>query len=406
LKKKVLFVLDSLNSGGAEKSLVSLLTLFNFDKYDVDLLLFSKKGLFKSLIPKEVNILGVPNIITAQHNQIKYLLKNQKFKELYIRLGTSFSLRNPLRNKKFHSAQITWQWLSKGFDKIDANYDVAIAYSQGTPTYFVAEKVKANKKFCWVNTDYKLAPYNKQFDKKYYKKYENVIAVSEYNKEVFIKEMPSAREKTSVIYDIVSPSLVKSMSVQSKGFTDTFTGLRILTIGRLVEVKGYDLAIEACYKLKQEGFDFKWYAIGEGKLKGKLENMIKKYSLEEFFILLGTQENPYTFIKESDVYVQPSRYEGFGLAIAEARVLQKPIIATDFPVVHNQLKNRETGLIVNMNATALYKGIKEILTDNKLRNEICSNLQKEKVGTEREIEKIYALIENGTLNKIEKILSV
>jgi glycosyltransferase involved in cell wall biosynthesis len=394
MKKKVLFVIDSLNSGGAEKSLVSLLTLFNFIKYDVDLLMFSQNGLFRSLLPKEVNILSVPNIITTQHDQIKHLLKNKKFKELYIRVGTSFSLRNPFQNKQLHGAQITWQWLSKGFDKIDVKYDVAIAYSQGTPTYFVAEKVKANKKFCWVNTDYKLALYNKQFDKKYYEKFDNVITVSDYIKKVFIEEMPIVKEKTSVIYDIVSPSLIKSMSIQSGGFKDTFKGLRILTIGRLVDVKGYDLAIEACYKLKQEGFKFKWYAIGEGKLKNKLENMIRKYSLEEFFILLGTQENPYTFIKESDVYVQPSRYEGFGLAIAEARILQKPIIATNFPVVHNQLKNRETGLIVNMNGSAIYEGIKEILTDYKLKIQICLNLQNEKVGTEREIEKLYALIEN------------
>jgi glycosyltransferase involved in cell wall biosynthesis len=395
MKKKVLFVIDSLNSGGAEKSLVSLLTLFDFDKYNVDLLMFSKKGLFKSLVPKEVNILSVPKIVITQDKQINYLLKNKKFKELYIRFGTSFSLRNPFKNKKLHSAQITWQWLSKGLDKMDLNYDVAIAYSQGTPTYFVAEKVKANNKFCWVNTDYKLAPYNKKYDQRYYEKFKNVIAVSDYNKEVFIKEMPIAKEKTSVIYDILSPTLIKSMSIQTKGFKDTFTGLKILTIGRLVDVKGYDLAIEACYKLKQEGFEFKWYAIGEGILKSKLENMISKYNLENFFIFLGTQENPYTFIKESDVYVQPSRYEGFGLAIAEAKILQKPIIATNFPTVHNQIKNRETGLIVNMSASAIYRGIKEIITDNKLRNQICTNLQKEKVGTEREIEKLYALIEDG-----------
>ncbi|MFD1359135.1 glycosyltransferase [Fictibacillus halophilus] len=399
MKKKLLFVIDSLNSGGAEKSLVSLLTLFDYKKYEVDLLMFSNKGLFVCSLPREVNILEVPYIITTQQNQIKYLLKNKKFKELFIRVGMSFSLRNPFQNKQLHAAQISWKWLSKGFDKVNVNYDVAIAYSQGTPTYFVAEKVQAIKKFCWVNTDYKIAPYNKQFDEKYYMKYDNVIAVSDYNKRVFIEEMPIAKEKTSVVYDIVSPSMIKSMSAQSGGFKDNFKGLRILTIGRLVDVKGYDLAIEACYKLKQEGYEFKWYAIGEGKLKSKLENMIKSYSLEETFVFLGTQENPYTFIKDCDIYVQPSRYEGFGLAIAEARILQKPIIATDFPVIYNQLKNRKTGLIVNMNASALYEGIKEILTNNKLKNEICSNLKKEQAGTEREIEKVYSLIENGSLNK-------
>ncbi|MGX2961382.1 glycosyltransferase [Peribacillus sp. JNUCC 23] len=392
--KKILFVIDSLNSGGAEKSLVSLLTLLDYQKYDVDLLMFSPVGLYLPLLPKKVNILDVPDFIKVQHNSLKYLIKNKNFKELYIRLRASLSLRNPNNKKNMHSAQISWRWISQGADKLNKKYDVAIAYSQGTPTYFVAEKVEAAKKVCWVNTDYKIAPYNKSFDTKYYKQYKEVIAVSDHNKSVFINEMPSAKEKTSVIYDIVSPKLVKSMALNDGGFDDNFDGLRILTIGRLVDVKGYDMAIEACYKLKMQGYKFKWYVIGEGSLKSKLENMIKELQLQDTFILLGIYQNPYVFLKQCDIYVQPSRFEGYGLALAEARILQKPIVATNFTVVHNQITNRENGLIVSMNSEAVYEGVKEIIENNNLKEHFCKNLSNENVGTEEEIKKVYLMIES------------
>ncbi|WP_261302578.1 glycosyltransferase [Paenibacillus andongensis] len=392
--KKIIFVIDSLSSGGAEKSLLSLLSLFDYEKYKVDLLMFSQGGLYLPLLPKEVTVLDVPTFIQRQAGGVKNLIINKKYKDLYLRFRGSLSLRNPYKIRNMHGAQISWSWTSKGIDMITEKYDVAIAYSQGTPTYFVAEKVIADKKFCWVNTDYKVAPYNKSFDIAYYEQFDNVIAVSELNKEVFIQEMPIAKEKTNVVYDIISPSLIKSMANQQGGFTDECDGVRILTIGRLVDAKGYDMAIEACFKLKTQGFKHKWYVIGEGQLKEKLETMIKKYKLEDTFILLGTFHNPYVYLKQCDIYVQPSRFEGFGLAIAEARILQKPVIATNFTVIHDQIKDGENGIIVNMNSEDLHVGISKILGDSSLREHIRENLGKENIGTEEEINKVYAMIES------------
>ncbi|MCU5377758.1 glycosyltransferase [Bacillus cereus] len=390
MKKKILFVIDSLQSGGAEKSLVSLLSSFDYTKYEVDLLMFSASGLYLPLLPKQVNVLEVPTIIKRQAEKFNYLIKHKYFKELFLRVGASISLRNPYINKKLHAAQVVWRWVSKGMDSLKGTYDVAIAYSQGMPTYFVANKVYACKKIAWVNTDYRLAAYNKDFDLNYYEKFNEIVAVSDGCKEVLIQEIPKIESKIQVVYDIISPTLIKSMANESKGFSDQFEGLRILTIGRLVYEKGYELAIEACYKLKQKGYRFKWYVIGEGNLQSELEDRISKYNLHDTFILLGTYKNPYPFIKHSDIYVQPSRYEGFGLALAEARIFQKPIVVTDFVTVHNQIKHRENGLIVKMDSEAVYEGVKEIIENDLLKKRLFENLKKEKVGTEEEIEKIYA----------------
>ncbi|WP_226667502.1 glycosyltransferase [Metabacillus litoralis] len=390
--KKILFVIDSLNSGGAEKSLVSLLSIINYKKYEVDLLMFSIEGLYLSLLPKEVNVLDVPNFFKKQASGVKGLLKNGDLKELFIRIKTSISIRNPRYKKILHTSQINWKSISESIDKLEKKYDVAIAYSQGIPTYFVAEKVKADKILCWINTDYKIASYNNKFDRKYYEKYDNIIAVSDYNKNVFVDEIPSVKDKIRVIYDILSPNLIKSMASEDGGFKDNYYGLRILTIGRLVEAKGYDMAIEACIKLKKHGYKFKWYVIGEGILENKLKKMVTEFQLEDIFIFLGTYQNPYVFLKQCDIYVQPSRFEGFGLAIAEAKILQKPIIATNFSVVQNQIKNKKNGLIVNMNSESIFNGIKEIIDNNKLINLFCERLSKEDVGTEREINKIYSML--------------
>ena len=146
MKKKILITIDSLTSGGAEKSLISLLTLFDYDKYDVDLLLFYQRGLYLPLIPKEVNVIEPPGFLKRINKGMKSNLVQGDLKALYLRMGLSISCRNPLMTKKYHGAQIIYKWLSKGIENLDKEYDVAIAYSQGMPTYYVSQKVKAKRK--------------------------------------------------------------------------------------------------------------------------------------------------------------------------------------------------------------------------------------------------------------------
>ena len=138
--------------------------------------------------------------------------------------------------------------------------------------------------------------------------------------------------------------MVRNLSLESKGYEDEFSGVRILTIGRHVYLKGYDMAIDAAKLLKEEGINFRWYSIGEGILTSELKQKVKEYGLSENFIFLGTFTNPYPFIKECDIYCQPSRFEGFGMAIAEAKILNKPSVVTKFDVAYDQINNNKNGL--------------------------------------------------------------
>ena len=366
MKKKILFVIDSLHSGGAEKSLVSLLSLINYKKFDVDLLLFKDGGLYFPLVPKEVKILSIPEYFDNKNNKIK--IKMAKIKN-------SILIRNPIYRKKFHGAQITAKNILKTIDNQSGKYDVAIAYSQGFPTYYVADKVKSVKKICWINTDYKKAGYNAEFDRKYYEKYNYMIPVSKKNKEVLEAVYPEFKYKMKIVYDIISAELVTKMAEEGQGYTDDFKGYRILTIGRHVELKGYDMAIDAAKLLKEKGINFRWYSIGEGVLTDKLKNQIKNNNLESEFVFLGTYTNPYTFIKQSDIYCQPSRFEGFGMAIAEAKILMKPIVATNFESAKEQIINGENGLIVEMNAKDISNAICNLINNRKMWSERIESIK-------------------------------
>lgn len=300
-----------------------------------------------------------------------------------------------IRQKKCSNAQkarIYWENISKVIENNPKTYDIAISYAQGVPTFYVAEKVKAKKKFAWVNVSYRLERKDQEFQKKFYDQYDKIVAVSDSAKEVLTETFPMYSKKIEVIYDINDPQFIANMAEIGDDYDDDFDGLRILTIGRLAHQKGYDFAMEACKKLKDQGIHFRWYALGKGPLKEEIEQMIKENNLEEHFVLLGVKANPYPFIKNADIYVQTSRFEGFGLAIAEARMLNVPVVTTRFDAVFNQMIDGKNGLVVDMKVEAIVDGIKRVIGEKGLREEIIKYLQVEKKGNVEELEKFYQLI--------------
>lgn len=395
-KESILFVIDSLHCAGAEKSLTTLLSLLNYSKYDVDLQLFGYGGALEELVPKEVNILKPMEYIKfsslSTKNAVIKSLKNMNFKMLSSRLKFSLAIRKD-NYSNAQKARVYWQKVSNVIEKNNKEYDIAISYTQGVPTFYVAEKVCAKKKLAWVNVSYKLEDEDRIFQEHFYDKYNKIVAVSDSAKNIFLETFPKYTDKLEIIYDINDADFIKKMSDQGQSYNDNYTGLRILTIGRLANQKGYDMALEACKILKEKGIEFKWYSLGIGPLKEEIEKYINENNLENNFKLLGVKSNPYPFIKDCDIYVQTSRFEGFGIAIAEARMLNKPVVTTRFDAVYNQMKDRKNGLVVDMNSQGIVNGILELINNKELTNEIISYLKTEKKGNTEELEKFYKLIE-------------
>ena len=397
--KTILFVIDSLHCAGVEKSLITLLSLIDYSKYEVDLQLFGYGGELERLLPKEVNLLKPLKYTSFCELSIKSALRDSikrfNIKMISARLKFTVAIRKE-KYSNVQKARIFWQKVSDVIEDNEKEYDIAISYAQGIPTFYVADKIEARKKYAWVNTSYRLEGEERKFVKKYYDEYQEIIAVSHSAKDIFLNSFPEYFNKVNIIYDINDSNFINKMSLlecdKVNEEIDDNDYIKILTIGRLAYGKRYDRAIEASKILKNKGIKFKWYVLGIGPLEDELKKSIKDNNLKDNFILLGVKINPYPYIKKCDIYVQTSDFEGFGLAIAEARMLNKPVVTTRFDAVYNQIIDRKNGLVVDMDAKGVANGILELINNKELKNEIVEYLSKEKKGNVEELDKFYKLI--------------
>ena len=168
-----------------------------------------------------------------------------------------------------------------------------------------------------------------------------------------------------------------------------------MTVGRLCIDKGQELIPDIVKMLIKDGYDIKWYLIGEGDTRSILERSICNYELQDKLILLGSRINPYTYMRDCDIYVQPSVSEGLCITLTEARCFNKPIVATDFNGAKEQIEDGKTGYIVSINdKEQIYDAIKRLLDDENITNIFSNNLSDEDPSTIEELEKLYRFVDN------------
>lgn len=389
--KKILIMINSLEIGGSEKSLVSLLNMIDYKKYSVDLQMLKIGEEFDKYIPKEVNVLPIPKYYKYIEDGSS-ILKISKF---YTRIKTAYNLRKNLRlNNLLHTQQILYINQKKVIEENLKKYDIAIGYAQGFPTYYIVEKVRAKKKIAWINCDYATSTYNKNLDYEFYKKIDKIIAVSKTIKKSVTSMKKEYEDKLELILDIVNPELIKKMSLECDKELFQKDYLNIVTVGRIVYEKGHERIVKTTKILKEKGYKFKWHIVGDGPDRKELERLIDNANVNDYIVLWGSQSNPYPFMLQSDIYIQPSSKEGFGLTVVEAKILKKPIICTNFNTASELIENEGDGLIVGFQPEDIYLGIKRLLNDEKLKAKILNNLENKLAYDSRgELKKIIKLIE-------------
>ena len=219
------------------------------------------------------------------------------------------------------------------------------------------------------------------------------MTISEECLAILKEEFPQFQDKFYCIENITSSAVIKA---RAKEFIpEEYKGLEniLLSVGRLSEQKGFDMAISAASKLKKKGLKFKWFIIGSGPLKDKFNDQIKKENVEDCVELLGTKSNPYPYIKNCDIFIQPSRYEGKSVVIDEAKILARPIIATAYPTVKDQIQNDNEGLIVELNVDGIVDGIVALCSDDTKKQQITEYLNRHEYGNQNEVKKYINLIE-------------
>ena len=184
------------------------------------------------------------------------------------------------------------------------------------------------------------------------------------------------------IYDILNAELIRKQALVPFSEKDLFhKKITLVTVGRLAPQKNHLLAVDAAKLLKDRGIDYYWFFIGEGSERPKIEQRINMLGLGDTVSLLGMRTNPYPYIANCTIYVQTSSFEGFGLTIAEAKILHKPVVSTNFDVVHDQLTHEYNGLIAEMTAESVAKQICRLLTHASLLEHIMENVSREENTT-------------------------
>ena len=373
----VLIFIDSLTCGGAEKSLVSLMPFLVERGYDISLMLRKRGGIFERYLPSDIKVFEFP-------------FKPRCRRELLY----SAKIRLPWLRKR-HTAETYWKCIGKHMPSLDDQFDVAIAYQQGFPTFYVAEKIKARKKICWVNTDLKAAGYSADFCRPFYSGFDRIVAVSDILRDsVIYPQYCPEKDKILTCWDILNESLIRKLALEKTHREKAAGKTDIVTVGRLVPSKGYDLAIRAAMILKKRGLDFVWHFIGGGGLLAELHKMADENGLSENIMIEGEMFNPYPYMAACDIYVQTSRFEGFGLTVAEAKILGKAIVSTGFPMVHHQLRNNHNGIIVEITPEGIADGIFNLVNNPKLKQSLEHQVSQEHNTTaETESRKVFSLIE-------------
>lgn len=393
MKKKLLFVMESLGIGGAEKSLVTLLSQLDYSKYEVDLFLFRKEGDFLRLLPKEVRVLEVPEefkeFILSPKESILALIKNKRIKLLLLKFIELINIifSSYILKKEY----IGWNLISKSINTIDTRYDVAIGFLEKKSIYFVVDKVKAKNKIGWIHTDYDKVEHNHKIDCEKFKFLNKIVTVSEHCKEVMQREYPEYRNKIEVISNMISSNLINDMANEKiEDIKVNKNTTVICTVARLTEAKGIDIAINCCERLINKNKNIKWIVIGDGDKRNELQELINRKNLNEYFILMGSRYNPYPYIKNCDIYVQPSKWEGFGITVLEAKALNKPILVSNIPEFIEQIEDNKTGLIYRDLRDMINK--LEMLIDNKnIAYKLSNNLKSISIDNSEEMYKIVNL---------------
>ena len=394
--RKVLISSFDMEVGGVERSLVSLLSNFDYFDNEVDLMLYRHTGDFMNLLSDKHKLLPEVKEYAMYRKSIKETFDDKLYVLAITRIlaNVNSKILGKIKNIEevgYIQMQLMWKYALPFLPILDKEYDVAISYLW--PHYFISEKLKAKRKIAWIHTDYSTIETDIDMDLKMWNKFDYIMAVSEECKNAFLKKYPSLKGKVRVMENITSPEFIRKMAEEDiEENIKEDDSFKLVSVARLSHAKGIDTAVRALKILHNRGLtNIKWYVVGYGGDEGKLMGLIKENKLEENFILLGKKINPYPYMKACDLYVQPSRYEGKAVTVTEARILERPTLITNYPTAKSQLMDGFDGNICDLSIGGIVDGIERLYKDKNLRNKLAFNCKNTDYSNSYELEKLYKL---------------
>ena len=335
---KILFFIDTLTGGGAEKVLRTLVNNMDQEKFDITV---------QTLEAADPAGLLVPGVRYRAVNRCKSALGKKVF-SYWIRLCAELKWLYPLY--------------------IRDDYDIEAAYLECGPTKILAGSTNGKaKKLAWVHCDVKQKSFmvtGAEKLKKYYEKYHRVVCVAGTVKESFDSLFSGAAESV-VLYNVNDEADVLAKAA-AYAVPDVDVPV-IAVVGRLSPEKGVDRLLEACACLREGGSAFRLRIVGDGSERQKLEQMVQELGLTECVEFMGFQSNPYPYMKAADIIACASYYEGFSTVVTEALILGRPVVTTPCSGMKELLGDSEYGIITADSTEGIYEGLKKMLDDSELR---------------------------------------
>lgn len=342
--------------GGVEKVLLSMLNNLDRQKFDISLSLNLYQGELRTHIPN-----FIPYKILAKGKE--YFPKNKVLYYIYL----------SARHLKLILFRIFPFIVDKFILKNNADIEIATGYTMFSDV--LNSSNKNSKKIGWFHSDItfpKLQPIVPKLLEQI-PRFDYFIFGSQQAKNILEKTYPELKlPPNKVILNAIPIEEIKHKAIE---FPINYKKKTFVSVGRLDSRKGYHKLIEAHYKLLNEGFQSQIIVIGDGAERKNLQNKIDSLGLSETFILLGTQMNPYPYIKNADFYIMPSESEGWPLIIAETLILQKPIIATNVGGVPEMIEHKKNGLLIDYDVSQMYFAMKSFLTNENIVESIKNNLK-------------------------------
>ncbi len=386
MKKKILFIISNLQTGGVSKAMTSLLNVIDRERYDVSLMAVSASGPFMELLPKDLRIITNP-VWTDVTSGFKGTLNLIKKGQILLASGTLLRFLSSRLSKSLSGIL-----MARMMPPVSEEFDTIVDFNGQQQCYYMVDKLKARKKVTFFHSDYSKWPYYYSADKKYYPKVDRIFTISEECVLSLQKYFPEHKSKIALMQNISSAKLIDEMSKQPCG--DFAEGLAFVTIGHVIKSKGFDLAVEAAKILKERDVKFHWYFIGAVFDKDFTQSLINKNRVGDCIELMGIKVNPYPYMSQADLIVHPSRFEGKSIALDEAKLLCKPIVVTNFSTVRDQFTDRHDASICEMKPESIADAIQELLENESLRRKYSANLLSERKDNSDEIEKLYEIFDD------------
>lgn len=369
---RFLIQIPQLIYGGAEKVLVSFANELAARGHSVEVLEIYEKGYLKPQFDSRVTF----HAICSQEYTKKYYMSLQQIRTAH---GTEklagcakLAFSKLVGYRRFAEKLAAKHYAGRDFD-------VAINYLEGESPEFLQKHIHAKKYIQWYHTDVAHIDCPENTDRLIprFARMDAIICVAETARQSFADRYPQLAGKVHVLYNFFDTDAVLKAAAAPFSFPGGAPVL--LSVGRMTAPKQYLRFLDVLARLRDDGFPFRWYVLGTGAQLEEIQRKTEQLGLTERVHLEGLTDNPYRYMKNCDLFVLPSGWEGFPTVTVEAKIVGCPVLATDVSGIREQLVHGETGWIVANDETAIYEGLKHLLLHPELRAKLQSNAGMERI---------------------------